>query len=154
MFHRRRKGPTMKTTSYYPVLMTDRVAETAAFWRRHFGMRALFEADWYVHLQAADDPAVNLGIVDAAHPSVPAEARGRGAAGLLINFEVEDPDATYARLVAEGLPMVLTLRDEAFGQRHFITRDPNGVLIDVIKPIPPSAEYAAAYAAGVAATSA
>ena len=39
-----------------------------------------------------------------------------------------------------------TLRDEPFGQRHFITRDPNGVLIDVIKPIPPSAEFAAQYA--------
>ena len=34
---------------------------------------------------------------------------------------------------------------EAFGQRHFITADPNGVLIDVIKPIPPSAEFAANY---------
>ena len=38
-----------------------------------------------------------------------------------------------------------TLRDEPFGQRHFITADPNGVLIDVIKPIPPSAEYQALY---------
>jgi hypothetical protein len=38
------------------------------------------------------------------------------------------------------------LRDEDFGQRHFITADPNGVLIDVIKPIPPSAEFAELYA--------
>jgi hypothetical protein len=37
------------------------------------------------------------------------------------------------------------LRDETFGQRHFITKDPNGVLIDVIKPIPPSTEFAAQY---------
>ena len=36
--------------------------------------------------------------------------------------------------------------DEPFGQRHFITADPNGVMIDVIKPIPPSAEFAAQYA--------
>ncbi len=35
-----------------------------------------------------------------------------------------------------------------FGQRHFITSDPNGVLIDVIKPIPPSPEFAAQYADG------
>jgi hypothetical protein len=32
-----------------------------------------------------------------------------------------------------------------FGQRHFITRDPNGVLIDVIKIIPPSEEESAQY---------
>jgi hypothetical protein len=37
-------------------------------------------------------------------------------------------------------------RDETFGHRHFITADPNGVLIDIIKPIPPSAYHAASYA--------
>ncbi len=37
------------------------------------------------------------------------------------------------------------LRSEELGQRHFITADPNGVLIDVIKPIPPSAEFLAHY---------
>ena len=139
----------MNITSYYPVLMTQRVSETAAFYRRHFAMKPLFETDWYVHLQSPHDRRVNLALVDADHPTVPAEARGRGAEGLLLNFEVEDVDAVHERLLAEGLPMLLSLRNEDFGQRHFITRDPNGVLIDVIKPIPPSAEYAALYDASV-----
>ncbi|TIL77909.1 MAG: glyoxalase, partial [Mesorhizobium sp.] len=38
-----------------------------------------------------------------------------------------------------------SLRDEPFGQRHFITSDPNGVLIDVIKPIPLSPEFQAQF---------
>ncbi|HLL10190.1 MAG TPA: VOC family protein [Rubrivivax sp.] len=135
----------MKTTSYYPVLMTKRLAETAAFYCRHFDMKPMFETDWYVHLQSALDAWINLACVDADHPSVPAAARGRTADGLLLNFEVEDVDAVHARLAARGLPMLLSLRDEDFGQRHFITQDPNGVLIDVIKPIPPSAQYAAIY---------
>ncbi|RYE51971.1 MAG: glyoxalase, partial [Rhizobiaceae bacterium] len=67
-------------------------------------------------------------------------------AGMLISFEVDDPDAIYARLQAAGVKILRTLRDEDFGQRHFIAADPNGVMIDVIKPIPPSAEYAAQYA--------
>jgi catechol 2,3-dioxygenase-like lactoylglutathione lyase family enzyme len=62
-----------------------------------------------------------------------------------LNFEVDNPDAIYAQALAAGLPILKTLRDEDFGQRHFITADPNGVLIDIIKPIPPSAEFAAAY---------
>lgn len=135
----------MKTTSSYPVLMTDDVAGTAAFYVRHFGFRPLFESDWYVHLQAAEDESVNLAILDGAHETIPAAARGR-VAGLLLNFEVADVDAEHARLTTAGLPMLLELRDEPFGQRHFITRDPNGVLIDVITPIPPSAEFAAHYA--------
>lgn len=135
----------MRTTSYYPVLMTDDVAGTAAFYVQHFEFKPLFESDWYVHLQSARDRRVNLGIVAGDHETVPPEGRGK-ASGLLINFEVKDPDSVYERVVAAGLPILRSLRDEPFGQRHFITRDPNGVLIDVIKPIPPSAEFAAQYA--------
>ena len=45
-----------------------------------------------------------------------------------------------------GCRSLKPLTDEAFGQRHFITRDPNGVLIDVITPIPPAPEYAGLFA--------
>jgi len=65
---------------------------------------------------------------------------------LLLNFEVEDVDTEYQRLVKDaGLPVLLDLRSEAWGQRHFITVDPNGVLIDVISIIPPSPEFAEQY---------
>lgn len=136
----------MNITSYYPVLMVEDVRVTADFWARHFGFRPLFEADWYVHLQSDTDPSVNLAVLRGDHETIPATGRGR-ASGLLINFEVDDVDAVHARLVTEGLPILLPLRDEDFGQRHFITQDPNGVLIDIITPIAPSDAYAAQYAA-------
>lgn len=136
----------MKTTSYYPVLMTNDVAATARFYRQHFGFRAVFEIDWYMHLQSEEDEQVNLAILDCHHETVPQASRGQTAQGIVLNFEVDDPDAQYARVREAGLPILLSLRDEAFGQRHFITQDPNGVLIDVIKPIPPSAEFMAHYA--------
>ncbi len=141
----------MKTTSYYPVLMTGDVAGTAAFYVEHFDFKPLFESQWYVHLQSIDSSRVNLGVVQGDHDTIPEEGRGR-TSGLLINFEVADPDAIYARVRAAGLPILRTLRDEPFGQRHFITRDPNGVLIDIIKPIPPSEEFLAQYAQGAAGT--
>jgi catechol 2,3-dioxygenase-like lactoylglutathione lyase family enzyme len=138
----------VKVTSYYPVVMTHDVAATAGFYGQHFGFVALFASDWYVHLQLADNAAVNLAVLDAGHETIPVPARGQVAGGLLLNFEVDDPDAVHDRLKAAGLPILLPLRDEAFGQRHFITSDPNGVLIDIIKPIPPSGEFAAQYEAG------
>lgn len=141
----------MKISSYYPVLMTGDVAGTAVFYIKHFDFQPLFESEWYVHLQSVDNKRVNLGIVQGDHETIPEEGRGR-TSGLLINFEVRDPDAVYERILAAGLPVLRTLRDEPFGQRHFITRDPNGVLIDVIKPIPPSEEFLAQYAAGAAAS--
>jgi len=139
------EGKTMKTTSYYPVLMVEDVTVTAAFYIEHFRFKPLFESDWYVHLQSSEDNSVNLGLVQGDHETIPQEGRGR-TSGLLINFEVADPDAVYKRAMAAGLPVLRSLRDEDFGQRHFITQDPNGVLIDVIKQIPPSAEFLAQYA--------
>jgi uncharacterized glyoxalase superfamily protein PhnB len=136
----------MKITSYYPVLMVEDVSATAAFYIENFSFQPVFEADWYVHLQVASDPAVNLAILQGDHVTIPEVARGR-AAGILLNFEVEDVDAMHAQALAAGLPILLTLRDEDFGQRHFITQDPNGVLIDIIKPIPPQGAFAALYSA-------
>lgn len=136
----------MKTTSYYPVLMVEDVPTTVAFYVKHFLLTPLFESDWYVHLQSTEDEAVNLAILDCQHETIPAEGRGQRAGGMLINFEVEDVDAVHERLTAAGLPILRSLRDEDFGQRHFITADPNGVLIDVIKPIQPSAAFLAQFA--------
>jgi catechol 2,3-dioxygenase-like lactoylglutathione lyase family enzyme len=142
----------MKSTSYYPVLMTDRVAETARFYQDHFRFIGLFDSDWYVHLQSSEDQSVNLAILDGRHATIPATARGGRASGVLLNFEVDDVDAEYERALAQGLTVLLALRDEAFGQRHFIVQGPDGVLIDVIKPIPPSEDFLRQYARGAAAT--
>jgi len=139
------KGNPMRPTSYYPVILSDAVAATSDFYKTHFGFKTLFESDWYIHLQSIENPVVNFGILDLNHESIPAPGRGK-LGGALLSFEVADVDAEYARLKAAGLPMLLDLRDEPFGQRHFIVADPNGVLIDVIKPIPPTAEFAAQYA--------
>lgn len=130
----------MKCTQYYPVIMTDKVAETVDFYRTHFKFAPSFESDWYVHLQSTEDPAVNIAVLQGDHETIPPSGRGQ-VSGLLLNFEVDDVDAVHEAANKNGLPILRSLRDEPFGQRHFITQDPNGVLIDVIKPIPPSAAY-------------
>lgn len=138
----------MKSTSYYPVLLTADVAATAAFYRRHLGFRPVFESDWYMHLQSEEDETVNLAVLARDHDTIPAAGRGRSAAGVILNFEVADVDAVHARLTGAGMKPLQPLRDEAFGQRHFILEGPDGVLIDIITPIPPSAEFAAGHQAG------
>ena len=135
----------MQLRDFYTVLCTDDVAGTAAFWERHFGFHRIFEADWYIHLTSEASDNANLAILDYRHETIPVPFRKK-AAGILVNFEVDDVDALYAKAQAEGLKIHLTLRDEPFGQRHFITEDPNGIAIDVIKPIPPNAEFATQYA--------
>lgn len=137
----------MKCTQFYPVVMSDDVGGTALFFTENFRFEPQFESDWYVHLQSTEDKNVNIGIVQGDHPTIPEPNRGR-VSGLIINFEVEDVDLEYDRAKAGGLPIVLPLKDEPFGQRHFITRDPNGILVDIIKPIPPSEEFLKQYKSG------
>ncbi len=128
----------------YPVIQTFQVGATVSFYQRHFRLEPLFESDWNVHLQSSEDASVNLAVLQADHETIPECGRGETTA-MLIHFEVEDVDLEYQRAIADGLPIVKRLRDEPFGQRHFITRDPNGLLIDVIKPIPPEPQSVAQF---------
>ena len=104
----------MQITQYYPVIQTDDVAGTADFNRRHFGFRALFDSNWYVHLQNERDEAVNLAILDCDHETIPQAGRGRVTAGLILNFEVEDVDGEDTRLRQAGVTVAKSLRDEDF----------------------------------------
>lgn len=132
----------MSITSFYPVLMVDDVAASAAFYRDVLGFRTTFESDWYVSLVS---DAGELAVLDRTHETIP-EGFRRPVQGLLLNIEVTDAASEHARLVGRhGLVERLDLRDEAFGQRHFIVEAPGGVLVDVIEPIEPTAEYAASY---------
>jgi catechol 2,3-dioxygenase-like lactoylglutathione lyase family enzyme len=135
----------MRFNSFYPVIMTRDLAASKAFYTGHFGFGVTFEADWYISLKADQDPPFELALLDPIHPTVPAGFRRGLEGGLLLNFEVDDVDGEYERLRQAGLPIHLDLRTEAFGQRHFIVADPNGVLVDVIKVVPPSSDYAALY---------
>ncbi|AZH77804.1 glyoxalase [Microbacterium sp. Y-01] len=133
----------MEITSFYPVLMVDDVAAAAQFYREELGFETTFEADWYVSLRVEGG---ELALLDRGHETIPGGFR-EPVRGLLLNVEVVDATAAHRRLVGErGLTERLALRDETFGQRHFIVEAPGGVLIDVIEPIEPSAEFAEAYA--------
>ncbi len=132
----------MELRSLYPVLATNDLAGTADFYRRHFDFETTFESEWYVSLRARQ---WELALLAADHETIPHAYRGRTADGILLNFEVDDVDAVHRELTKAGLTAVLPLRSEDFGQRHAIFAGPDGVLIDIITPIPPVGQYAAQF---------
>lgn len=134
----------MSLQSFYPVLMAENVEASARFYTEHMGFVPAFESDWYVSLKHRENPAYELAVLQRTHETVPEGFRERSS-GLLLNFEVSDAGAEYERLKEAGLQVVLPLRDEAFGQRHFIGVDPGGVMVDVIEEIPPSPEFVEQY---------
>jgi uncharacterized glyoxalase superfamily protein PhnB len=118
------------------------VADPASFYREIFGFETTYESDWYVSLRLG---AFELGIVAQDHATIPA-AYAALPSGVIVNVEVDEVDALYERLSGRSdLRMVMALRDEDFGQRHFMVAAPDGVLIDVIQPTQPSEEYERGY---------
>ncbi|MFD2025446.1 VOC family protein [Promicromonospora aerolata] len=133
----------MTVTSFYPVLMSRDVAAAAAFYREGLGFETTYDSDWYVSLRLG---AFELALLAHDHATIP-EGYGALPRGVVVNLEVDDVDEVHARLTGrDGIVPLLPLRDEDFGQRHFIVAAPDGVLLDVIQPIPPTAEFAEAYA--------
>jgi catechol 2,3-dioxygenase-like lactoylglutathione lyase family enzyme len=132
----------MPLQSFYPVLMAEDVEASVRFYTEHMGFEKTFESDWYVSLKHRENPAYELDVLQRTHQTIPEGFRERSSSGLLLNFEVSDAAAEYERLKEAGLRIVLPLRDEDFGQRHFIGVDPGGVMVDVIEEIEPSPEFA------------
>lgn len=138
----------MNATALYPVLLTHDLPAARAFFERYLGLIPRFVSDWYVHLGHPAAP-VELGVMTALHHSIPADA-STPSAGLLLSLEVPDAGVEHDRLVALGAPIIHPPRDEAWGQRHFLLRGPDGTLVDVIERIAPSGDYADAYVGNAA----
>ncbi len=132
-------------TALFPVLATDRLSASRSFYEDHFGLRAVFVADWYVHLAHPESPSLQLGLVAAGHASIPfRQQQPNGAA--IVTMQVDDVDAAFDALGRSNARLLDNPRDEPWGQRHFFALDPAGFLVDVVMLIEPAAECASAYA--------
>jgi catechol 2,3-dioxygenase-like lactoylglutathione lyase family enzyme len=126
----------------FPDIQSARLPESRDFYGRLLDMEVAFDSDWYVLLRDPRRPRLQLAFVADDHATVPTAFHGP-ASGLLVTVEVDDVDAVHARALADGVELAQELRDEEFGQRHFMAVDPNGLLVDVYQPIPFSPAFAA-----------
>lgn len=136
----------MQTPSFYPLIQVADVEATARFYETHLGFVRTYGLDWYVQLRATSEHPFELAVIAHDHDSIPASAQGI-TRNLILSFYVEDAAAEEQRLAAAGIAIAQPLRDEVFGQRHFIAADPNGILIDIITPIEPDPDWLAANSA-------
>ena len=126
--------------SLFPDICSDALAESKSFYVSLFGFVPVFEIDWYIQLRAPNDENVQIAFVARNHASVP-QAFQCSPQGVVVTIEATDAAALYEEAGRQNRKIVLDLRDEAWGQRHFMTVDPNGLLVDVVQTIPPSPEF-------------
>ena len=129
--------------SIYPLICCSDLGRSLRFYRDVLGLEPVFEADWYVQFHAPGQPVAQLALILPDHDTIPERFRSVPA-GVVISLEVDDADVRCAIARAAGAEIVIDTRSEVFGQRHFVTVDPDGLMVDVIQPIEPDAEWLAA----------
>lgn len=116
------------TRAFYPGIVTGHFYDTWDFYTTHLGFRTLAEHDTYVHLARPDGP--QLGVLreetDGQESELICATRGTG---FWLNLEVPNADEAYVRLKAAGIPIGHPPENKPWGERQFLVRDPNGVLI-------------------------
>lgn len=114
----------------YPGFNTTRLAESQAFYTKYLGFETIYEADWFVLLKRGD---YELGFMrpelSAQNPLFQPAFGG----GSWLAFETEDVEREYTRLKQAGAPIVTEIIDEAWGDRHFVIRDPSGIGVDIFQ---------------------
>jgi catechol 2,3-dioxygenase-like lactoylglutathione lyase family enzyme len=114
-------------------ICSDRLAESRDFYVTLLGFDVSYDSDWYVQLRSPSNKELEFGIILRSHSLVPQEYQ-TAPSGMYVTFVVPEVDLVYEKAVAMGLRIVQELRNEFYGQRRFLTVDPNGCLIDICSP--------------------
>lgn len=114
-------------------VVTEKVQESRDFYVRLFGFEVIYESEggWFVLLQLGDS---ELGFMK---PNLETQAevfrpafRGQG---IWIAVDVDDVETEYQRIKSLDVPIEAVIRDEPWGDRHFVVVDPNGIGIDIVQ---------------------
>lgn len=114
-------------------ICSDDLQKSKDFYVELLGFKVKFDSDWYVQLCSPTDSDIEYGIIQRDHELVPEEFQNVPT-GMYVTFVVEDVDVTYQKALEMNIAIVQEPRNEFYGQRRFLVKDPNGCLIDICSP--------------------
>ena len=106
-----------------PNVFEEDPAATRAFWESVFELDVAMDMGWIATLISRSQPAAQVSVFerDAEEDRKP-----------FVSVEVDDVDATHARALELGYEVIYSLRDEEWGVRRFMLRDPAGRVVNVL----------------------
>ena len=132
--------------SSFPVFTVKDLDAAKSFYTEHLGFDLAFSGDWCIHL--IPKSGVQVGFLLPGQPTQPPIfQKAYSGEGVIFSLEVEDADAALEAAKSEALNIVLELRSEDWGQRHFCIEDPNGIYLDIVQSFEPTEEYQSDYVA-------
>jgi catechol 2,3-dioxygenase-like lactoylglutathione lyase family enzyme len=104
-----------------PNIRSERPAETRDFFVDVLGFEVAMDMGWVVTVASPTNPSAQVTIVGNDDMAAPG-----------ISVEVADVDAAHAKAVEQGFEIVYPLRDEEWGVRRFMLREPSGTVVNVL----------------------
>lgn len=134
----------IEAKSSFPVFIVKDLDTAKSFYTENFGFDVVFSGDWYIHL--VSNTGIQVGFMLPNQPAQPPVfQKPYIGEGVIFSLEVEDADTAFAAAKSQSLNIVLELRSEDWGQRHFCIQDPNGIYLDIVQSIEPAEEYQSDY---------
>ena len=128
----------------FPVFTVKDLNAAKSFYTENLGFDVVFSGDWYTHLVSKS--GVQVGFLLPYQPTQPPIfQKPYIGEGVIFSLEVEDADSAFEVAKSKSLDIVLELRSEDWGQRHFCIQDPNGVYLDIVQSFEPTDEYQSDY---------
>ncbi len=119
-------------------IITSKLAETKAFYSDHLGFGVTFENDFYL-LMHTPNKEFEIAFLQPNHPTQqPLFQKAYSGQGAYLTIEVKDVDSLYKKIKSKEVDIVIDIRNETWGDRHFAIVDPNGVGIDIVKYTSPT----------------
>lgn len=124
----------MKVTASAISLNVADLAASVEFAKKHFGFSEAMTVEDKMTSLTREDVGFNLIYLRTGLETFkPSHRAGSAGDGLLVVFVVDDIDAEYERLRAEGVRVVTPIETEPWGERYFQMEDPNGVIFQLVQ---------------------
>ena len=130
--------------SSFAVFTVKDLVAAQSFYSENLGFDVVFSNEWYVHLVSKSGVQVAFMLPDQP-TQPPVFQTPYSGEGVIFSLEVEDADAAFEVAKSKSLHIVVELRSEDWGQRHFCIQDPNGVYLDIVQSFEPTEEYQSDY---------
>ncbi len=124
----------IEVDAMFPVMVTTHLEAVKEFYESVFGFNAVFfDSSFYLHL-VSPSSGIQLGFLMPGHATQPGFLHPvMYPDGYVISLEVKDAALAYAETQKMKLTVVMELKEEVWGQIHFMLQDPAGFRIDVVQ---------------------
>ncbi|KIG15672.1 Glyoxalase/bleomycin resistance protein/dioxygenase [Enhygromyxa salina] len=121
----------MNPTKLFPLVVTEALAETKAYYVEKLGCEVVADMDNYLQVRfGADASAPELAFMSPQQGPMGGLSKPFGGDGLIVSVPTESADAKFRAVKQAKATIAAEPSDKPWGWRSFMVTDPSGVTLD------------------------